>query len=58
MPASIAGAHSAWYTEYMASNLLDDAVRLLLELPEDVQAAVARAIIAYAESDDDMLFVR
>ena len=42
----------------MASNLVDDAVRLLRDLPEDVQVAVARAIIRYAESDDDMLFAR
>ena len=53
-----AGAQSAWYTQDMASNLVDDAVRLLRELPEDVQAVVARAIIRYAESDDDMLFAR
>jgi hypothetical protein len=42
----------------MTSNLVDDAVRLLLGLPEDVQAAVARAIITYAESDDGMPFAR
>ena len=41
----------------MASNLVD-AVRLLRDLPDDVQAAVARPIIASAEGDDDMQFAR
>ena len=35
-----------------------DAVRVLRDLPEDVQAAVARAIIAYVETDDEVLFAR
>jgi hypothetical protein len=36
------------------STLIDDAVRVLRELPEDVQAA-ARAIIEYGAGDDDDL---
>jgi hypothetical protein len=36
------------------SQLVDDAVRVLRDLPEDMQAAAARAIIEYgAGSDDD-----
>ena len=34
------------------TTLIDDAVRVLRELPDDVQSAVARAIIEYATSDD------
>jgi hypothetical protein len=36
------------------SKLVDDAVRVLRELPEDVQAAAARAIIEYGADDDDL----
>ena len=37
------------------SKLVDDAVRVLRDLPEDMQAAAARAIIEYgAGSDDDV----
>jgi hypothetical protein len=35
--------------------LVDDAVRVLRELPEDVQAAAARAIIEYGAGYDDDL---
>jgi hypothetical protein len=35
------------------SKLIDDAVRVLRELPEDVQAAAARAIIDYSAGYDD-----
>jgi hypothetical protein len=35
------------------SNLIDDAVRVLRELPEEVQAAAARAIIDYGSGYDD-----
>jgi hypothetical protein len=35
------------------SKLIDDAVRVLRELPEDVQAAAARAIIDYGNGYDD-----
>ena len=35
------------------SKLVDDAVRVLRELPEDVQAAAARAIIEYGAGYDD-----
>ena len=35
------------------SKLVEDAVRVLRELPEDVQAAAARAIIEYGASYDD-----
>ena len=34
------------------SKLVDDAVRVLRELPEDVQAAAARAIIDYGAGYD------
>ena len=38
------------------SKLIDDAVRVLREFPDDVQAAAARAIIEYgAGHDDDQL---
>jgi hypothetical protein len=37
------------------SKLLDDAVRVLPEMPEDMQAAAARAIIEYGAGDDDDL---
>ena len=37
----------------MSSKLVDDAVRVLPELPEDVQAAAARAIIEYGAGYDD-----
>ena len=37
----------------MSSKLVDDAVRVLRELPEDVQAAAARAIIEYGAGYDD-----
>ena len=37
---------------------LVDAIRLLRDLPDDVQAAVARPITASAEGDDHMLFAR
>jgi hypothetical protein len=37
------------------SKLVDDAVRVLRELPEDVQAATARAIIEYGAGYDDDL---
>ena len=35
------------------SKLVDDAVKVLRELPEDVQAAAARAILEYGEGYDD-----
>jgi hypothetical protein len=35
------------------TKLLDDAVRVLRELPENVQAAAARAIIEYGTGYDD-----
>ena len=35
------------------SKLLEDAVRVLRELPDDVQAAAARAIIDYGAGHDD-----
>lgn len=35
------------------SKLVDDAVRVLRELPEDVQAVAARAIIEYGAGYDD-----
>ena len=34
------------------SDLIDDAVRVLRELPDDVQAAAARAIIEYGAGHD------
>jgi hypothetical protein len=37
------------------SKLVDDAVRILRELPEDVQAAAARAIIDYGAGYDEDL---
>jgi hypothetical protein len=37
------------------SKLVDDAVGVLRELPENVQAAAARAIIEYGAGDDDDL---
>jgi hypothetical protein len=37
------------------SKLVEDAVRVLREMPDDMQAAAARAIIEYgAGSDEDM----
>jgi hypothetical protein len=36
------------------SNLVEDAVRILRDLPEDVQAAAARAIIDYGAGYDDV----
>ena len=37
------------------SKLVEDAVRVLREMPDDMQAAAARAIIEYgAGSDDDV----
>jgi hypothetical protein len=37
------------------TELVDDAVRVLREMPEDMQAAAARAIIEYsAGSDEDV----
>jgi len=37
------------------SKLIEDAVRVLRELPEDMQVAAARAIIEYgADHDDDV----
>jgi hypothetical protein len=35
------------------NKLIDDAVEVLRELPEDVQAAAARAIIDYGAGYDD-----
>jgi hypothetical protein len=35
------------------SRLIDDAVRVLRELPEDIQTAAARAIIEYGAGYDD-----
>jgi hypothetical protein len=35
------------------SKIVDDAVRVLRDLPEDVQAAAARAIIDYGAGYDD-----
>jgi hypothetical protein len=35
------------------SKIVDDAVRVLRQLPEDVQAAAARAIIDYGAGYDD-----
>jgi hypothetical protein len=35
------------------SKLIDDVVRVLRELPEEVQAAAARAIIDYGSGYDD-----
>jgi hypothetical protein len=44
-----------WYTDHHTSKIVDDAVSVLRELPEDVQTAAARAIIDYgAGYDDDM----
>lgn len=37
------------------SNLIEDAVRVLRELPDDVQAAAARAILEYGAGQDDEL---
>lgn len=37
------------------SNLIEDAVKVLRELPDDVQEAAARAIIDYGASYDDDL---
>jgi hypothetical protein len=37
------------------AKLLDDAVQVLRDLPENVQAAAARAILDYASSYDDDL---
>lgn len=37
------------------SNLIEDAVRVLRELPENVQAAAARAILEYGAGQDDDL---
>ena len=34
------------------SDLIDDAVRVLREIPDDVQAAAARAIIEYGAGHD------
>jgi hypothetical protein len=36
----------------MSSDFIDDAVRVLRQLPEEVQLAVARGIVAYAERDE------
>ena len=35
------------------TNLLEDAVQVLRELPENVQTAAARAILEYAASYED-----
>jgi hypothetical protein len=35
------------------STLIEDAVKVLRELPEDIQAAAARAIIDYGTNYDD-----
>ena len=35
------------------TNLLEDAVQVLRELPENIQAAAARAILEYASSYED-----
>jgi hypothetical protein len=35
------------------SKLVDDAVKVLRELPEDIQASAARAIIEYGAGHDD-----
>lgn len=35
------------------SKLIDDAVKVLRELPDDIQAAAARAIIEYSAGYDD-----
>jgi len=37
------------------SNLVEDAVKVLRALPDDVQAAAARAIIDYGAGQDDDL---
>ena len=37
------------------SNLIEDAVKVLRGLPDDVQAAAARAIIDYGAGQDDDL---
>lgn len=39
------------------TSLLDDAVRVLRELPEDVQTAAARAILDYGATWDDELLL-
>ena len=41
----------------LMSNLIEDAVHVLRTLPENVQAAAARAIIEYAAGQDDDLHV-
>ena len=40
-------------TLIIMSKLIDDAVRVLRELPDNVQAAAARAIIEYGAGHDD-----
>ena len=48
---------AAWQRNTLAimSTLLDEAVKILRELPEDVQAAAARAIIEYSQGNDVVL---
>jgi hypothetical protein len=40
-------------TLIIMSKLIDDAVKVLRELPDDIQAAAARAIIEYSAGYDD-----
>jgi hypothetical protein len=52
------GDNKECYTDVMANDLIEDALRVLRDLPEDVQVAIARGIIAYVDGDDDVLFAR